>query len=114
MAGGCQAYLHLQDWPIEGKAELTGNLPEQIGDLGVLGQDRGRQRGDPARAWRGSQMRDEAAANSGALPGVLHQHACSAQPRLALGMREASATTAPRRWHAATTLVEGSAKTACR
>jgi len=75
MRGGCHAYLHLQDWPIEGEGELTGNLPEQIRRLRVAGQDRGCQRGDPAGMCKGNQMRDEAAANPGALPGILHKHA---------------------------------------
>jgi len=30
--------MHFQDRPIEGEGEFTGNLPEQIRDLGVVGQ----------------------------------------------------------------------------
>jgi hypothetical protein len=37
----------VQDQPVEGGGELTGNLSDQIRDPGVVGQERGYQQDDP-------------------------------------------------------------------
>lgn len=69
-----QVHGHLHSEPVADAGELTRYPVEQSGDLGVLGEDRCCEYGDPAGGGGGDQVRHKPPPNPAALPGVLHEH----------------------------------------